>query len=121
LILNPYRSSSIDLAIASDLREHARPRGEGRGGGQRTVSVIMIDTVHTVTDNIYVNNTPVSYYSISAHMVVDEYEFYRIVSAAFVHAGIMHIGMNMMSLYQLGCGLEAQVLHPHAMPCHNMP
>ncbi len=48
--------------------------------------------------------------SISAHMVIANGEYYRIVSAAFVHAGIMHIGMNMMSLYQLGYSLEQQVL-----------
>jgi len=46
-------------------------------------------------------------FSISAHLVIDDNEYYRIISAAFVHAGLMHIFMNMSSLLQLGLSLEA--------------
>jgi membrane associated rhomboid family serine protease len=46
-------------------------------------------------------------FAVSAHLVVDDGEYYRIFSAAWVHAGLMHIFMNMSSLLQLGLSLEA--------------
>jgi membrane associated rhomboid family serine protease len=46
-------------------------------------------------------------FAISADLVLDG-EYYRVISAAFVHGGIMHIFMNMTSLLQLGASLEAQ-------------
>jgi membrane associated rhomboid family serine protease len=33
-------------------------------------------------------------------------EWYRMFTSAFLHGGLMHIGMNMMSLIALGGGLE---------------
>ncbi|MDH6127635.1 rhomboid family intramembrane serine protease [Kitasatospora sp. GP82] len=36
-------------------------------------------------------------------------QWYRLVTAAFVHTGVLHVGMNMVSLWVLGPGLE-QVL-----------
>lgn len=33
-------------------------------------------------------------------------QWWRIVTAAFTHGGLMHIGMNMMTLVQLGMGVE---------------
>ena len=45
-------------------------------------------------------------FSISAYAVVYRLELYRIVTAAFEHGGLMHIAMNMMSLYSLGSSLE---------------
>lgn len=37
---------------------------------------------------------------------IDDGEWYRLVSAGFVHFGIFHIAMNMLLLYQLGRLLE---------------
>jgi len=37
---------------------------------------------------------------------VDAGEWYRIVTAGFLHAGLLHLGMNMFLLYQLGSILE---------------
>jgi rhomboid protease GluP len=48
------------------------------------------------------------YFAISAFQVLYLYEFYRIFSSAFVHMSILHIGMNMLSLFQLGSSLEKQ-------------
>jgi len=33
-------------------------------------------------------------------------DYWRIISACFLHAGIVHLGFNMMSLWQLGSALE---------------
>jgi len=36
-------------------------------------------------------------------------EFWRLLTAAFLHAGLLHIGVNMFSLYQIGPALERQL------------
>lgn len=69
----------------------------------RALLIINI-VVHLI---IFVFSLNLNTFAISAHLVVDNSEYYRIVSAAFVHAGIMHIFMNMSSLIQLGLSLEA--------------
>ena len=44
-------------------------------------------------------------FSIMPVRVVFFFEWYRLVSSAFFHGGLMHIGFNMMSLYALGTSL----------------
>ena len=56
---------------------------------------------------IFIFSLSLNTFAISAHLVVNDAEYYRVVSAAFVHAGLMHIFMNMSSLLQLGLSLEA--------------
>ena len=46
--------------------------------------------------------------------VLTQHQYYRIFSAAFLHGSIMHIGINMLSLYWLGRFIEA-VLKPVRM------
>ena len=48
--------------------------------------------------NFSIATIPIFYYG----------EWYRIITSAFVHGGIFHIGMNMMSLCQLAPALENQ-------------
>jgi len=36
-------------------------------------------------------------------------EYWRLLSSAFLHAGLLHIGVNMFSLYQIGPALERQL------------
>ena len=57
---------------------------------------------------IFVSSASLNNFAISAHLVWNDSEYYRIISAAFVHGGIMHIAMNMSSLLQLGHSLENQ-------------
>lgn len=40
-------------------------------------------------------------------LVLDDGQWWRIVSAAFLHASIPHIGLNMLALYSLGREVEA--------------
>ena len=44
--------------------------------------------------------------SISSYYVLYKLELYRMISAAFFHMGLLHIGMNMMSLFFMGPHLE---------------
>jgi len=48
-------------------------------------------------------------FSLSPFMVVYGLQVYRIVTAAFMHGGLLHIGMNMLSLLSLGSSLEPQM------------
>jgi membrane associated rhomboid family serine protease len=45
-------------------------------------------------------------WAINPAAVLQRMEYYRIVSSAFVHGGVMHLAMNMSSLYYLGSSLE---------------
>jgi membrane associated rhomboid family serine protease len=47
-------------------------------------------------------------------LVLQGHEWWRLVTSAFLHAGIWHIGLNMLSLYWLGRFIEA-VLRPLRM------
>lgn len=69
----------------------------------RALLVINV-SVHVV---IFVFSWSLNRFAISANLVLGSGEYYRVVSAAFVHAGLMHIFMNMSSLLQLGLSLEA--------------
>ena len=70
-----------------------------------TVGLLLLNcSIHGIVFLFYVG---LNNYSISAAQVLRG-EYYRIVSAAFTHNGMMHIFMNMSSLLQLGASLEAQ-------------
>ena len=56
---------------------------------------------------IFLFSLNINQFAISANPVLKG-EYYRVISAAFVHGGIMHIFMNMSSLLQLGASLETQ-------------
>lgn len=47
-------------------------------------------------------------------LVTQQHEWWRIITAAFLHAGVWHIGLNMLSLYWLGRFIEV-VLRPVRM------
>ena len=44
--------------------------------------------------------------SIAAYPVLFQHQWYRVLSGAFFHGGLMHIGMNMMSFWYMGVSLE---------------
>jgi membrane associated rhomboid family serine protease len=49
----------------------------------------------------------VSSFAMSPSTVLGEVQLYRVVSAAFTHLSLLHLGMNMLSLVSLGSSLEA--------------
>ena len=57
---------------------------------------------------IFLFSYSIGNYAISTYQVLYLHEFYRIFSAAFVHVGILHIAMNMSTLFQIGPYLEIQ-------------
>ncbi len=55
-------------------------------------------------------------FSIMALPIIWLGQAYRLISAAFFHGGLMHIGFNMMTLYALGTslvGVAQRVTTPH--------
>jgi membrane associated rhomboid family serine protease len=57
---------------------------------------------------IFLTSTDMGILAISGQAVWVKGEYYRIITSAFTHAGILHIAMNMSSLVQLGSSLERQ-------------
>ena len=57
---------------------------------------------------IFLTTANLGSFVINAQWVWNKGEYYRIVTSAFTHSGILHIAMNMSSLYQLGSSLEVQ-------------
>ena len=60
------------------------------------------------------SGTPIDGGLLVPDYVLVYHEYYRIFTAAFLHASILHIGMNMFSLYYLGRFMEL-VLRPLRM------
>lgn len=56
---------------------------------------------------IFITSFNAGHLAISADRVIHG-DLYRLVSAAFTHGGLLHIFMNMSSLYSLGPLLEQQ-------------
>lgn len=68
-----------------------------------TCSLILLNcTVHVVT---LFSVMGINQFAISADQVLRG-EYYRIITSAFIHGGILHIFMNMSSLLALGTDLE---------------
>lgn len=62
--------------------------------------------IHTA---VFLASASPGFYAISVNDVFKEKRYYTILAAAFVHGGVMHICMNMLSLIQLGTSLEGQL------------
>jgi len=70
-----------------------------------TLSLLILNIlIHGI---IFLFSLPINWYAISAHLVFQG-QYYRIISSAFVHNGILHLFMNMSTLIQLGLGLESR-------------
>lgn len=58
--------------------------------------------------SIFLGSLGLQNFAISADYVIVRGEYYRVVTSAFTHVNLMHIGMNMMSMFSLGSSLEMQ-------------
>lgn len=43
---------------------------------------------------------------LNGQAIAYQHQYYRLITAAFLHADILHIGFNMLALYQIGTALE---------------
>lgn len=69
-----------------------------------TICLLVINIGVFVFDYVLTLNT--NSLTFNPNAIIYDWEFYRVFTSAFLHGGIMHIGMNMMSLVGLGGSLE---------------
>jgi rhomboid domain-containing protein 1 len=55
---------------------------------------------------VFLFSIDISPFTFNPYFIVYRYEYYRVFTSAFLHGGILHIAMNMMSLITLGGLLE---------------
>jgi rhomboid protease GluP len=71
-----------------------------------TLGILILNcSVHLL---MFLTSAGLNKFAISPALVLFRGEYYRIVTCAFLHSGILHIAMNMSSHLQLGVELEAQ-------------
>jgi membrane associated rhomboid family serine protease len=71
-----------------------------------TLTIFAICVAVFVADNLGDFNANMRDFALVPYLAVQRGEVYRVVTAAYMHGGLMHIGMNMMSLLALGGALE---------------
>lgn len=57
---------------------------------------------------VFFTSFPIFLMAINPVLVILRSEYYRLISSAFVHGGMMHILMNMSTLLAIGRALELQ-------------
>jgi membrane associated rhomboid family serine protease len=55
---------------------------------------------------LFLTSFPIHLLAINPQFVLSRGEYYRLISSAFVHGGVLHILMNMSSLIAMGTMLE---------------
>ena len=71
-----------------------------------TLTVLAICIAVYIGDNLGDFNAAVSATALRPDLILFRLELWRIVTAAYTHLSLLHIAMNMMSLYSLGSSLE---------------
>jgi membrane associated rhomboid family serine protease len=72
------------------------------------VTRILLFTNIAVHILLFVTSFPSYELAITPILIVARGEYYRLISSAFVHGGLLHIGMNMSTLLAIGRSLEMQ-------------
>lgn len=88
-----------------------RPRGAARGGwsaraGGTPVTIGLIAVCVLVYLVQEADPTITDRFGMLPVAVTDGGEYYRLLTAAFLHAGLLHLGTNMLTLYIVGAPLE---------------
>jgi membrane associated rhomboid family serine protease len=93
-------------------RVHRSPTGIATGAAPVTVALIVINVLAYLAELAGGGSNPVDGGgSVIVDFglfgpAVDDGEWYRIVTGGFLHAGLLHLGFNMLALYFLGMLLE---------------
>lgn len=83
--------------------------GVGTGSAVPACTAAVVAVCAAVQLYVFLFDPPLNDFTLSAALVIYAHQFYRIVTAAFFHGGLMHIGMNMMSMLATGASLERSV------------
>ena len=72
-----------------------------------TLLITLLCLIIYISDNLGEFNQNLQDFSMVPYLVIYEGQWYRIITCAFTHGGLLHIGFNMMSLFGLGQSLES--------------
>jgi len=73
------------------------------------ISLVIISLCVIIEVCVFLFDVDLYEYTMNPRAVLYLQEYYRIISSAFFHTGLMHIGMNMMSMAAVGISLEASI------------
>jgi membrane associated rhomboid family serine protease len=92
-----------------DLRPAGQTRFQELLGQYPLISfvVTVVCILAYIASNLTNFGKAVSTFAIQPYAVVLDLELYRIITCAYMHLSMMHIGMNMFSLFSIGTSLEA--------------
>jgi membrane associated rhomboid family serine protease len=109
--VNPTTATGSRPTQNSGAMAPQQPNG-GQSRLREVVDAVPLATLFLLVVNIAVYGLTVAMplnigeYAISAYLVAYKLELHRMITAAFLHGGLMHVGMNMMTLYYIGAALE---------------
>ncbi len=69
----------------------------------------------TLTGALRTNQSLYQHGALLPAAVLQDHQWWRIISSAFLHGGLVHIGVNMLSLYWLGRFIEAVLGSPRML------
>jgi membrane associated rhomboid family serine protease len=104
---NVRATSTLQVSCTGSLADSPPPTPPSQQSNiqvllSRPVTTVLCATLLTIAYLLWAWRTDVSSVSFSYESVVLSGEYWRAVSASFAHFDVMHIGFNVMSLYQLG-------------------
>lgn len=117
---------SHDAAVGQKCSECAKPRGRHRVvtaqqtfGGASFATTPVTYSIIAVAVAVYVlgflsaeiDNTLIRNFA-SVNILIEDGEWWRVLTAAFLHGSLFHIGFNMYALYLFGPRLEREVGGP---------
>lgn len=117
---------SHDAAVGQKCPECAKPHGRHRVvtaqqtfGGASFATTPVTYSIIAVAAAVYVlgflsaeiDNTLIRNFA-SVNILIDDGEWWRVLTAAFLHGSLFHIGFNMYALYLFGPRLEREVGGP---------
>ena len=84
-----------------------RARDIGTAKPPVTVALIVINAaIHLLAPNVTIDELPLEFQGLLFGPLVQEGEWWRLITSGFFHADLFHIGFNMFLLWTLGQGLE---------------
>eukprot|EP00613_Pedinella_sp_CCMP2098_P061312 CAMPEP_0171984732 /NCGR_PEP_ID=MMETSP0993-20121228/273981_1 /TAXON_ID=483369 /ORGANISM="non described non described, Strain CCMP2098" /LENGTH=430 /DNA_ID=CAMNT_0012637565 /DNA_START=112 /DNA_END=1404 /DNA_ORIENTATION=- len=83
-----------------------------RGGGEPPVplaTALVVGICVAIQIFVFFFDLPLNQFTLSALLVLYSHQYWRVVTSALFHGGLMHLGFNMMSTLALGSSLERSV------------
>ena len=70
-----------------------------------TIAIIAINVIVYIL-TVYFGDSVYANFAVSGRMIIENHEFYRIITGGFLHSGLLHLALNMYSLYIIGSQME---------------